>query len=597
MRSERGLLALSVAAAGLANALLFAAPLIPAAMIDVVLQSKPPVGPTRWLVSMLGGAPALRAHVWLAGAAVVLITTLAWAVTYAGRRAAVLASERVAKKLRVRLYDHIQRMSCAVHDRTDTGDLVQRCTSDVDTVRLFLGEQLGHAITVAIMTAIAVPMMLAVDPSMAIVAITLIPLVLIFSAVFYGRVLVTSERAEQAESRLTARLHENLVGVRVVRAFFRQEHESSQFAGLATAYRDAQLASGRVLSRYWAFSDLTTFSGEGLILIFGAYRVADGNLDVGSLFVFLSYAQMLFWPIRMLGRLLTRMGKAMVSFGRIDSVLQEPLEECRQDSPDGTNIRHQRRRGCSVEFENVTFSYHADGDRTVLRGVSFAVAPGETLAILGPSGSGKTSIVALLLRLYDLTSGTIRVDGVDIRRLGRAEVRQKFGTVLQEPFLYSRSIRDNIVMGKATADPAAIFEAARMACLEDAVNGFRHGFDTVVGERGVTLSGGQRQRLALARALLRDPDVLILDDALCAVDAETEHSIMTALAARRHRGTTIVIAHRLSTLRHADRFLVLEGGQVTQLGSHEELLPTAGLYRRLWELQEAGLARTGAGTR
>jgi ATP-binding cassette subfamily B protein len=333
---------------------------------------------------------------------------------------------------------------------------------------------------------------------------------------------------------------------------------------------------------YWSTSDFVCMGQKALVLAAGGYWLAKGEIQVGAFYFFLAVVTMFIWPIRMMGRILTELGKAMVAITRIGEILEHPREAEPEaaGSPAGRGKSHGKCGG--IHFDRVSFSH---GEKAVLDMVSFAVEPGQTLALLGPSGSGKSTIVNLLLRFYDADAGTIAIDGCDITRLPRKQVRSMIAVVMQEPFLYSKTLRENIRLGRMTAPDDEILEAAVIACVHDSITEFEKGYDTLIGERGVTLSGGQRQRVALARALLEEPAILILDDALSAVDTETEAMILEALKRRRGRHTTIVIAHRLSTLMHADRILVLESGQVVQTGTHESLVAEDGLYRRLWQIQ------------
>jgi ATP-binding cassette subfamily B protein len=522
----------------------------------------------------------VRRNLWLAGAAVVGLTALAGCCIYLRGRFVSIASETTARRLRDRLYDHLQRLPIAYHDKADAGDLIQRCTSDVETIRGFLSGQIIELGRAVVMIATVVPIMIALDPWMALLAVAVIPVVVGFSIVFFARVRDAFKQADEAEGALTTQLQENLTGIRVVRAFARQDFESAKFAERNARLRDLQRRLIRLMSYYWSSTDLMSVAQGGAVIMAGVYWISTGRLTVGTVFAFMAYVNMFLWPIRQMGRTLTDIGKTMVSLGRLDDILSVPREA---ESASAPAPPADWMPGGGLAVSHLAFSHGGDGH--ALKDVSFAVEPGQTLAILGPSGSGKSTLVHLLLRLYDYESGSIRIDGRELRDLARREARSLFGVVMQEPFLYSKTVRDNIRLGGAQADDEDVKKAAAFACIHDNILEFEKGYDTLVGERGVTLSGGQRQRMALARAILKDPPILILDDALSAVDTETETLILDALRSRHRRRTTLVIAHRLSTLKSADKIIVLEGGRVVQAGTHGRLVREDGLYRRLWEIQ------------
>jgi ATP-binding cassette subfamily B protein len=557
-------------------------PLVIRATIDSAIDRRPLAAPefARRLVESAGGMSLARRNLWIASAAVVGLTALAGCCIYLRGRFVSIASETTARRLRDRLYDHLQRLPTAYHDKADAGDLIQRCTSDVETIRGFLSGQIIELGRAVVMIATVVPIMIALDPWMALVAVAVIPVVVGFSIVFFARVRDAFKQADEAEGALTTQLQENLTGIRVVRAFARQDFESAKFAERNARLRDLQRRLIRLMSYYWSSTDLMSVAQGGAVIMAGVYWISTGRLTVGTVFAFVAYVNMFLWPIRQMGRTLTDIGKTMVSLGRLDDILSVPREaEGAAPAPPPADWKP----GGGLAVSHLAFSHGGDGH--ALKDVSFAVEPGQTLAILGPSGSGKSTLVHLLLRLYDYESGSIRIDGRELRDLAREEARSLFGVVMQEPFLYSKTVRDNIRLGGAQADDEDVKKAAAFACIHDNILEFEKGYDTLVGERGVTLSGGQRQRMALARAILKDPPILILDDALSAVDTETETLILDALRSRHRRRTTLVIAHRLSTLKSADTIIVLEGGRVVQAGTHERLVREDGLYRRLWEIQ------------
>ncbi|MFP4484985.1 MAG: ABC transporter ATP-binding protein [Spirochaetaceae bacterium] len=434
--------------------------------------------------------------------------------------------------------------------------------------------------------------MISLHGGLTIVAVVMIPPIFVFSFAFFRRVQKAFTISDAAEGKMSAVLQESLTGVRVVRAFGRQAYEVEKFDRENVRFQRLTYRLILLLARYWSVSDLMSMAQMGLLLVAGTVLALQGAITVGVLVVFVTVEGMLLWPIRQMGRILTDMGKASVSLQRIGEILDAPVE----GGFGGATLRPEIRGG--LAFTDVGFGY-GDGE-PVLSGITFSVRPGQTVGVLGPTGSGKSTLIQLIPRLYEYSSGSITVDGTELKRIDKEWLRRHIGIVLQEPFLYAKTLRENIGItgtaksvgngnGRAAIDDAAIFEAARTASVHDVIQGFDRGYETPVGERGVTLSGGQKQRVAIARALVRETPILIMDDALSAVDMETDAAIRRALRIRAHVATTFIVAHRISSVSHADLILVLNGGRIIQAGRHEELLTMPGMYRRIWDLQQAGI--------
>ena len=568
-------------------ALLFAAlgalismlpPLVVRLTVDSVIGETPFALPESLLalLSGAGGRPFLLHNLWLLAAVLVAVELVNGMTAYARARWAAEASQDIARDLRERLYDRLQRAPYEEHVKAETGDWLQRCTSDVETIRNFLAAQVVEAGRIVALLFFAALVMAAIDMTMMLVAMAVIPLLVAFSYVYYVMVQRRFLAADEAEGRMSAMLQENLTGIRVVRAFGQQKNQSEAFGALSREYRDLWRKLMNLLAAYWGVSDMMIYGQMVVTVGVGVARTVQGDMSVGTLIVFISYSTMLLFPARQLGRMLADMGKCKVSLGRVAELLDKPIE---QDAPETVAPPHE----ASVDFEHVSLCY--DDGREVLQGITLHVDAGETVAFLGPAGSGKSSLVHLLQRLYDPTEGIIRIGGVDIAKMKREDLRRAVGIVLQEPFLYSRSIKDNLLITNPGAGDEALREAVRAAALDEVIAEFDKGFDTMVGERGVTLSGGQKQRVAIARMLLQHTPILIFDDSLSSLDAKTDTAIRQALQERRKGCTTFLISHRIMTLSEADRIYVLDAGRLVQAGTHEELIAMDGLYRRIWEIQ------------
>jgi len=552
-------------------------PMVIKVTIDSVIGSKPMDIPKSMqkLVILLGGREVLWANLWICALILVILTCIRGIFLFLSGNFSARASENIARNMRVNLYDHIQNLPYEYHVKAESGDLIQRCTSDVDTVRKFFATQLveiGRAFFIVIF---AIIMMLSLNKKMTVIAMVVVPIIFIYSYVFFYKVKNTFEKSDAQEGVLTTVLQENLSGVRVVKAFGRQSFEIEKYEKENMKYRDLNFKLVKLLSSYWSTSDVLCMTQIGMVLVSGIYFAVNGEISLGTLVVFNTYEGMLLWPVRQLGRILSDMGKMSVSIGRIANILDVHVEQ-----EYGKALKSEIKG--NISFENVNFEY--EKDNKILHDIIFNVKKGETVAIVGPTGSGKSSLVHLLLRLYDY-SGSIKVDGVELKDIERKHMRSNIGIVLQEPFLYSRTIKENIKMAKLHTGDIEIHNAATVAAVHNVITSFENGYDTIVGEKGVTLSGGQRQRVAIARTLLKDMPILVFDDSLSAVDTQTDRIIREQLKEKSKGNTTFIISHRISTVMDADKIIVLNHGMIENIGNHETLIKKDGIYKRIWDIQ------------
>jgi ATP-binding cassette subfamily B protein len=535
----------------------------------------------RYLVDDVLRRPDLgRVLPWVALGFIALALTEGVCTFLSGRLASQTA-EGIALRLRNYLFDHIQRLSFAYHDRTPTGDLIQRVTSDVDAVRRFFADQAVGIGRIGLLFTVNWIALWNLNTQLAVVSVVVVPVILVMSVFFFKRVSKVYEAYQEQDSKLSTTLQENLTGVRVVKAFARQAYERQKFErDNAEKFRRGK----RLLlmhSVFWPAADILC-SGQMLAgFAVGALMTMQGAITLGVYVAYLGLVVQLIWPMRELGRLIVQASTGLVSYGRLMEVVREerePIEAGVYEPSHGSRVRGD------IEFHQVGFEYEAES--RVLKDISFRARPGQVVALLGPTGSGKTSLVNLLPRFYDYTSGSLTLDGVELKHYPRQYLRQQIGIVEQEPFLFSRTIRENITygVGRDVSD-ADVEAAARAAAIHDVILSFPDGYHTLVGEKGITLSGGQKQRVAIARTLLKDPRILILDDSTSSVDTETEAAIREALERLMQGRTTFVIAHRIQSVMNADLILVLEAGHIAQRGAHEDLLTQDGLYRQIYDLQ------------
>ena len=534
----------------------------------------------RYFADQILGQPEKNALLPIIGLGFIGLAALEGLFTFFSGRLAAFTAEGMTFRLRNYLFDHIQRLSFAYHSKAKTGELIERVTSDVDALRRFFSEQAIGVGRIFFLFTINFVALLSLNVKLALFSIIVVPFILLTSIFFFKRVTKAYEKYQEQEAILSTTLQENLTGVRVVKAFARQEYEISKFE----KENWEKFMRGRRLltmhSLFWPISDIFCAFQMLSGFFIGALMAINGEISTGTYLAYAGLVVWLIWPMRNLGRLIVQTSTGMVSFGRVLDIIKEdrePLED--GDYLPATDLRGE------LIFDQVSFEYQ-DDEGLVLKEISFECKPGESIALLGSTGSGKTSLVNLLPRFYDYTSGSIYLDGVELNRYPRKYLRSQIGIVEQEPFLFSRSIRENITYGVGRNVPQDEIEtSAKAAAIDQVIASFHEGYNTLVGEKGVTLSGGQKQRVAIARTLLKDPRILILDDSTSSVDTETEAEIRTALQSLMKNRTTFIIAHRIQSVMDADLILVLDKGQVIQHGTHAELVAQDGVYRQIYDIQ------------
>ena len=530
------------------------------------------------LVSRIGGFSYLGRHLWIMALAIIIVATFQVLSQYAFRVFNTKASETLVKSMRDQLFCHIERLPFAWHMKNRTGDIIQRCTSDIDTTKNFLSEQLTSIFRIIILLALSMTFMFSMHPLLTVIALIPMPVILIYSFRFHKKIHDGFIDCDENEGKLSAMAQENLTGVRVVRAFGRERAEIDKFQKQNDHYTGLWIKMAKVMSKFWSSSDVLSGIQVMLIVVFGAYFCVQGSMLEGEYIAFISYNSMLVWPIRQLGRMISEMSKAGVSIDRVFYIMNSPVE---QDDPEATEAPMNG----DICFEHVNFSY--ENAPQMLHDINFTMKAGTTLGILGGTGSGKSTMMLLLDKLYELDpdGGRITIGGTDIRKIKTEHLRRSIGMVLQEPFLFSRTIAENIGIASPRLDMEKIRAAAKAAALDETVVSFAQGYETMVGERGVTLSGGQKQRAAIARTLIQDVPILIFDDSLSAVDTETDAKIRQAISQRFGQASVILISHRITTLSSADKILVLDHGRIVEEGTHDELKIGGGIYQKIYETQ------------
>ena len=529
-------------------------------------------------VNSIGGFPYLGKHLWIMACAILVVAVFQVASQYIFRVYNTKASETLVKSMRDQLFSHIQHLPFSWHMKNRTGDIIQRCTSDIETTKNFLSEQLTSVFRITILLILSITFMSSMHMVLTIIALIPMPLIILYSMHFHKKIHDGFMDCDENEGKLSAMAQENLTGVRVVRAFGQERSEMDKFTKQNDYYTSLWVNMAKVMSRFWSTSDIFSGIQIMLVVIFGAYFCIQGNLTEGEYIAFISYNSMLVWPIRQLGRMISEMSKAGVSIDRVFYIMNSPVET---DDPDATEAPMDG----DICFNHVSFAY--ENAPELLHDITFSMKAGTTLGILGGTGSGKSTLMLLLDKLYllDENSGSITVGGRDIRKIKTEHLRRNIGMVLQEPFLFSRTIAENIGIVSPVIDMESIRSAAAAAALDETILSFAQGYETMVGERGVTLSGGQKQRAAIARMLTQETPIMIFDDSLSAVDTQTDAKIRQAIKSRFGKASVILISHRITTLSAADKIIVLDRGRIVEEGTHDQLKCAGGIYQKIYETQ------------
>lgn len=537
---------------------------------------------TRMLYSFLPEMKPDNLHIVLVSLGILFLVISLSRAAFMFTASAISASstEKAVKKLKDKLFTHIQHLPLEYFSRTPTGELVQRCTGDVETIRKFSSIQVVEIVRMTAVFFGSFFMMLSINLTYALIAITSLPIVSIGSMYFFRKESKVWTEHEKRQDGLTSIVQENLSGIRVVKAFAKEVYEIDKFTRQNREARDWGIKLANLHRIFWPSSDFIVHLQITISVFVGGYFALTGVISAGEYIAFYSYAMMVTWPMRRVPQLVSEMGMTSVAIQRVYSILNYP-----EENYSGSYNDYKKLKG-EILFENVSFKYDKNSKDNVLNNISFSVKQGEKIALLGPTGCGKSTIISLLMRFYEPDSGTIRIDGRNISEYSKEYLRSRFGVVLQRPFLFSTTIKDNIAYVKPDTHIEEVIESAKIANIHGIIEeAFPDSYDTVVGEKGVTLSGGQKQRVTLARTLLKNPDILVLDDSTSSVDSETEYAIQRALRRILKGKTTFIIAHRITSIQDCDRIIVLDKGTVEESGTHEELIMNHGFYRKIFDIQ------------
>lgn len=541
------------------------------------LQGIAPSGPIdTFLTNLLGGQDFLSQNIWLLSIFIIFLGLSRSLMFFFRLLIRGLMDVNLGREIQLDLFYHIDHLPYAYIKKNKSGDLIQTCTRDLDIVKNFLVRQVNSIVYTIFLTTIAFSILLTVSWQIALSSTIVLPFMFLYAFALIKRVRKLFKVTEDSDGLVSAKIEETLSGIRLVKAFNNETYEIKDFKEHLNDYRKKFIKWRLTSSFFFSSTDILVFGQIALTSAFGVFLAVSGDISVGTFVVALQFVGQVVWPVRDVAMTLSNLAQAMASIDRLNTILNQPLEDI--ESGQRPSIKG------GIEFKNMSFNYD-DSDEVVIKDFSLSIQPGETVAIMGKTGSGKSTLSHLLTRLYDYTSGSIQIDGHELKNIAKEHIRRQIATVLQEPFLFSKTIINNLKIANSNATAEDIQKAAQIADIHKSIINFKDGYDTRVGEKGVTLSGGQKQRLVIARTIISKAPILVFDDSLSAVDTETDMNIRSALKKRQEQSTTLIITHRVATAKDADKIIVLDKGKIAEVGKHEDLIKRDGLYKRIFEIQ------------
>lgn len=529
------------------------------------------------IVTLLGGEDFLRQNIWLLGLLLVLVAVVIAVLNFLKGRSSAKLSEDISENVRNELFDHLINLPYSYFNRINTGDVIQRCTSDVENIRVFLSQQLVEIVRIVTLMIVALAYMLTFNVRLSIYSTFLLPISFLFGLAFVKMFDSTFKNFEEKDGEVNTAIQENVSGVRVVKACNNQTYEIEKFNVVNENFYKALRRLLNAFAMFWSVSDLMCIAQYAIAICAGAYFGYKGIISAGEYVVFISYTAMLIWPVRQLGRILSEFGKTKVAYGRLVEIFDKPVE------PDLETGITPDLNG-DIEFKDFSFKFD-DEDTYTLKNINLKINKGESVGILGSIGSGKSTLMHMLLRFHPYDEGSITINGNELKDVNKRYLRKKIGIALQDNFLYGKTIIENLKLANPNVSDDEVFNVSRTANIHHTFKNFAEGYETQIGEKGVTLSGGQKQRATIARTLIKKTGILIFDDSLSAVDPETDASIRKNLKEISNEITTIIIAQRINTIMECDKIVVMDKGTITHIGTHDELINVEGIYKQVWDIQ------------